>query len=174
MLVSRATLLYCTRSMKTEKQLWELRFTRTLLYLCIRSGADLIAGSRPQASLPFTEGRAIAQAVSAGFPRRRLGLEPRWGNVGFVVDKVALGQVFSEYFGFPCQFSFHRLLHTHYLSPGAGTILQLVADVTSGLGLTPLQEIKLTELSLTELLPFGMPDRYFRDKITCFIPSGAQ
>jgi hypothetical protein len=26
--------------------------------------------------------------------------------VGFVVDKVALGQVFSEYFDFPCQFSF--------------------------------------------------------------------
>jgi hypothetical protein len=25
----------------------------------------------------------------------------------FVVDKVALGQVFSEYFGFPCQSSFH-------------------------------------------------------------------
>jgi hypothetical protein len=24
-------------------------------------------------------------------------------HVGFVVDKVALGQVFSEYFGFPCQ-----------------------------------------------------------------------
>jgi hypothetical protein len=41
--------------------------------------------------------------------------------VGFAVDKVALGQVFSEYFGFPCQFSFHRLLHTH-LSTGAGTI----------------------------------------------------
>jgi hypothetical protein len=29
------------------------------------------------------------------------------GYVGFVVDKVALMQVFSEYFGFPCQFSFH-------------------------------------------------------------------
>jgi hypothetical protein len=28
--------------------------------------------------------------------------------VGQVVNKVALGQVFSEYFGFPCQFSFHR------------------------------------------------------------------
>jgi hypothetical protein len=25
--------------------------------------------------------------------------------VKFVVDKVALGQVFSEYFGFPCQSS---------------------------------------------------------------------
>jgi hypothetical protein len=23
--------------------------------------------------------------------------------VGFVVDKLVLGQVFSEYFGFPCQ-----------------------------------------------------------------------
>jgi hypothetical protein len=27
--------------------------------------------------------------------------------VGFVVDKVALGQVFSEYFGFPLSVSFH-------------------------------------------------------------------
>jgi hypothetical protein len=32
--------------------------------------------------------------------------------VGFVVDKAALGQVFSEYFGFPCQL-FHRFLHYH-------------------------------------------------------------
>jgi hypothetical protein len=30
--------------------------------------------------------------------------------VGFVVKKLALGHVFSEYFGFPCQFSFHQLL----------------------------------------------------------------
>jgi hypothetical protein len=30
--------------------------------------------------------------------------------VGFVVDKAALGQVYSEYFGFPCQ-SFHQFLH---------------------------------------------------------------
>jgi hypothetical protein len=50
---------------------------------------------------------------------------------------VALGQVFSEYFGFPCQVSFHRLLHNHHLSSGAGTRGQLVADVPSGLGLTP-------------------------------------
>jgi hypothetical protein len=36
--------------------------------------------------------------------------------VGLVVDKAALGQVFSEYFGFPCQ-SFHRFLH-HHNHPG--------------------------------------------------------
>jgi hypothetical protein len=62
--------------------------------------------------------------------------------VGFLVDKVALGQVFFEYFGFPCQFSFHRLLHIHHLSSGAGTIGQLAADVPSGPSLTPLQETK--------------------------------
>jgi hypothetical protein len=37
---------------------------------------------------------------------------------------VALGQVFSEYFGFPCQSSFHQLLHNHHLSSGAGAIGQ--------------------------------------------------
>jgi hypothetical protein len=58
------------------------------------------------------------------------------------VDEMALGQVFSEYFGFPCQFKFHRLLHTHHLSSGAGTRDLFVADVPSGLSLTPPQETK--------------------------------
>jgi hypothetical protein len=62
--------------------------------------------------------------------------------VGFVVDKVALGQVFSEYFGFPCQSSFHQMLHNHHLSSGAGTIGQTVADVPSGISLTPPRETK--------------------------------
>jgi hypothetical protein len=37
--------------------------------------------------------------------------------VGFVVDKVALGQVFSEHFIFPYESSFHQLLH-HHNHPG--------------------------------------------------------
>jgi hypothetical protein len=56
--------------------------------------------------------------------------------------KVPLGQIFSEYFGLPCHFSFHPLLHTHYLSSGAGTIGQSVANIPSGLSLTPPQEEK--------------------------------
>jgi hypothetical protein len=57
---------------------------------------------------------------------------------------MALGLVFSEYFGFPYQFSFHRLLHIHHyhLSSGIGTIGQLVADVLSGLRLISSQEYK--------------------------------
>jgi hypothetical protein len=56
-------------------------------------------------------GRAVAQRLDAGFPPRRLGFA--YGqHVGFLVDKAALGQVFSEYFGFPFQ-SFHRFLHYH-------------------------------------------------------------
>jgi hypothetical protein len=38
-----------------------------------------------------------------------------------VVDKVALGRVFSEYFVFPRQSSFHRIFH-HHNHPGQATI----------------------------------------------------
>jgi hypothetical protein len=73
-------------------------------------------------------GRFIAQAVR--LPTAAAWFEPGSGLVGFVVVKVALGKVFSEYFGFPCQFAFHRLLHNHHhLSSGAGTIGQLVDAV---------------------------------------------
>jgi hypothetical protein len=62
--------------------------------------------------------------------------------VGFEVDKVALVKAFSEYFGFPCQLSFRRLLHTHHdLPSGDGTMGQIVADVPSGLSLTPPHDI---------------------------------
>jgi hypothetical protein len=71
------------------------------------------------------EGRAIAQAISRCFPMWVPGFEPGSGHVGFVVDKVTLGQFFCEYFGFPCQSSFHQLLHNHHhLSSGAGTVGQ--------------------------------------------------
>jgi hypothetical protein len=56
---------------------------------------------------------------------------------------MALGQVFSEYFGFPCQFSFHRLLRIHHhLSSGSGTIGLLLADTPSELSPTSPQESK--------------------------------
>jgi hypothetical protein len=67
--------------------------------------------------------------------------------VGFVVDKVVLGQVSSEYFGFPFNFSFHRLLNIHHhLSSGAGTRGQVVTDAPSGLNLTPPKETKKRKL----------------------------
>jgi hypothetical protein len=58
-------------------------------------------------------GRAIAQAVSRWLPTEAARVRARFWQVGFVVDKVALGQVFSEYFGFLCQSSFHLILHHH-------------------------------------------------------------
>jgi hypothetical protein len=71
------------------------------------------------------KGRTIAQAVSRWLPTRRPVFEPGSGHVGFVVDKVALGQVFSKYSRFPCQFLFHQLFHNHpHLSSGASTISQ--------------------------------------------------
>jgi hypothetical protein len=58
--------------------------------------------------------RAIAEAVSRWFPTAADRVRARVCQMGFVVEKVASGQVFSEYFGFPCQYrSFHQLLHRH-------------------------------------------------------------
>jgi hypothetical protein len=58
---------------------------------------------------------------------------------------VALGQVFSECFGFPCQSLFHQLLHNHpHLSSGAGTIGQKWPQY-KGLSPTPVAIKKADE-----------------------------
>jgi hypothetical protein len=47
--------------------------------------------------------------LDSGFPTRRHGLVPLSAHVGFVLDKVAMGQVFfSEFFRFPLPVPFHR------------------------------------------------------------------
>jgi hypothetical protein len=58
-------------------------------------------------------GSATALAVSRRLPTAAFWVAPAYGQLGFVVDKVALGQAFSEYFDFSSQFSFHQLLHIH-------------------------------------------------------------
>jgi hypothetical protein len=67
--------------------------------------------------------------------------DPRSGHVGFVENEVPLEQGFPHYFGFPYQLSFRKLLHTH-LSVWPGTTGQIVADVPSGLSITPPPRIK--------------------------------
>jgi hypothetical protein len=82
-------------------------------------------------------GRDIAQAVSRRHPAAQF--DPRSGHVGFLVDKVALGQIFSGYFGFPSQVSFHRLLHTHLSS---GAIGPLVAGIPNELSFIQSHKLK--------------------------------
>jgi hypothetical protein len=63
------------------------------------------------------EGRVTVQAVSRWLPTAAGRVRARAEHVEFVMDKVALGQVFSEYFRFPSQSSFHYILH-HHNHPG--------------------------------------------------------
>jgi hypothetical protein len=58
-------------------------------------------------------GRAIAQAVSLRLPIAAARVRARSGHVGFVVDNLLLGQVFSEYLGLPYQSSIHQILDPH-------------------------------------------------------------
>jgi hypothetical protein len=64
-------------------------------------------------SILFLYGRAISQAVSLWLPTAAA----RVWQVAFVLNKMALGQVFSEYFGFSCQSLLHQILH-HHNHPG--------------------------------------------------------
>jgi hypothetical protein len=66
----------------------------------------------------FCKAASWFKGLVADFLLRRPGFQPGSGQVGFVVDKVALGQVFSLYFGFPCQSLFHQILHHHHNHPG--------------------------------------------------------
>jgi hypothetical protein len=86
------------------------------------------------------KGRARTQAVSHWLPNAASQVRTRVWSCG-ISGGQALGQVFSKYFGFPCQSSFHQLLHNHHhLSFGAGKIWPVVAAVPSGLSLTPLRK----------------------------------
>jgi hypothetical protein len=60
--------------------------------------------------LRIVKGHAIV-AVSRRLLMVAACFDPRSGHMGFVVKKVALGQVSSEYFGFPFQLPFHQMLH---------------------------------------------------------------
>jgi hypothetical protein len=83
-------------------------------------------------------GRAIARAVSRRFP----GFNPTSNHVRIMVAKVAMVHVSAEYFGFPSQFSFRRLLNIHYHHhPGEGTKGQMVADIPIRFNLNPPTEI---------------------------------
>jgi hypothetical protein len=80
----------------------------------------------------LTLGRAIAEAVSRWLPTAVARVHSRAWQVGFVVDKMALGQVFSEYFGFPCQPHFIPSTSASSQSLGTGTIGQYMAAVPRG------------------------------------------
>jgi hypothetical protein len=63
--------------------------------------------------------------VSLWFPTAAARVRSRVWSSGICGGQSGAGQVFSEYFSFLCQSSFHQLLQNHpHLSSGAGTIGQ--------------------------------------------------
>jgi hypothetical protein len=99
-------------------------------------------------------GRATAQAVSRWLPTDAVrGSKPDLVMWDLWWDKVALGQVFSEYFGFPCnRRSLHQLLHTHpHVSSGECTIGKCGRSAGSYRDLGDLKTRDLMNLNLGDL-----------------------
>jgi hypothetical protein len=85
-------------------------------------------------ALPFL----YLRRLNAAFPSRLPGFDHRSGYMRFF-NKMTLGHVFSEYFSFPWQFSFHKLPHTQ-LSSSSCAIGRLESSVPSVLSLTQCYE----------------------------------
>jgi hypothetical protein len=80
-----------------------------------------ISGSTFKSALGITlpRARAVAQVVfAASFSPRMPDFAPRSARVGFAVDKVALRQVLSWYFGFHVSVPFHRRPICSHMPPG--------------------------------------------------------
>jgi hypothetical protein len=99
-------------------------------------------------------GRAMAQAVSRWLPTAAVrGSKPDLVMWDSWWDKVALGQVFSEFFGFPCnRRSLHQLLHNHpHVSSGERTIGQCGRSAGTYRDLGDLNKRDLRNLNLGDL-----------------------
>jgi hypothetical protein len=92
---------------------------------------------RPQKVVP------LLRLSFSGVPTRRSAFGLRSGSVGFAIGKVALGQVSSNYLGFPGQLSFYQLPHTH-ISCHLGCYKKnlIIVEVSSGLKSHPTMRKK--------------------------------
>jgi hypothetical protein len=96
-------------------------FRRNILPPFSGSGSQ----ERNQQGSRGTLGRAIALTVSRWLPTAAARVRARVWSCGVCGGQVPLRHVFSKYFGFSFQSSFHQLLHNHHnLSSGASTIGQ--------------------------------------------------
>jgi hypothetical protein len=80
-------------------------------------------------------GSAIAQTVSRKLPTAAARIRSHVKSCGICGGQSGTAEGILRVLSFPCQISFHQMLHTQ-LSSGAFTVGQLVADVPSGLSFT--------------------------------------
>jgi hypothetical protein len=113
--------------------------------------AFVSSSSLQQLNVSMFQGRAISHAVRSRIPTAAARVRTQVSSCGICGGLIGTEADFLRVLRFPLPFSFYRLLHTHHLSSGAGTIGQLVADVQSGHSLTLRHETKKQKLACSSL-----------------------
>jgi hypothetical protein len=91
----------------------------------------------------------LAQAVSRRLPTAAARVRAQVRSCGICGGQSGTGADFLRVLRIPLPILIPPLFHIHHLSSGASKIGQLVADVPSGLSLTPPQEPQCTCNSFT-------------------------
>jgi hypothetical protein len=105
----------CSPFMNKHTGMVHLSWTNTLEWLAFHEQAHWNGSpfTNKYIGMARLSHKVVVRWLVGGFSSRQLWFCSWSGRVGFVVNRVALGQFFSEYFGFPFQFSFQQLLGIH-------------------------------------------------------------
>jgi hypothetical protein len=116
--------------------------------------------------LPGVQGSAIAQEVSGRLPTAGAQVRAQVRSCGVCSGQSGTGEEFLRVLQFPLPILIPPIA-PH--SSSSGTIGQLVADVPSGLSLTPTKETKRTTVCVRAAYNLISLKRYIRSKILIFI-----
>jgi hypothetical protein len=117
----------------------------------------------------YVHGRAIAQAVSRRLPTAAARVRAQARSCGICGGQSCMGAGFLRVLRFPLPILIPPTAPPHHhLSSEAGTVGQIVADVPSGLSVTPNHETKRKSVYVYKIIKINLESHpHLKQEILC-------